>query len=231
MAEAAAAGTREATVIGRTTRIRGRITGKVDLEILGHVDGEIAIDGDLTLDAQGLIGANVSARRMVVRGAVRGDLTGDEVVVLEDGARVVGDVRAPRIAIAPGALVRGYVQTGDIEASPARARAQQASAPRAAPSRAATPVVARPASVGPVVAKPAVVKPAAMPAPQPALKPAPKPATVKAPLAPVRSSVVSNGNNPRPTPSALAGATPKGPPDPVVPALKKGAKGAMKRKG
>src|ERR1700722_256033 len=101
------------SVIGRTTRIRGRVSGAVDLEVQGFVDGEIAVSGDVTVDAHGLVGASVHARRLVVRGAVKGDLTGEEAVVLEDGARVVGDVRAPRVTIAPGALVRGYVETGE----------------------------------------------------------------------------------------------------------------------
>lgn len=104
----------DVTVIGRGTRVRGRVSGAVSLEILGHVDGDVSVDGDVTVDAQGLVSANVSARRLVVRGAVKGDLTGEEAVLLEEGARVVGDVRAPRVAIAPGALVRCYVQTGEI---------------------------------------------------------------------------------------------------------------------
>lgn len=135
-----------ASVIGRTTRVRGRVTGAVDLHVEGFVDGEIAVSGDVTVDAHGLVGASVQGRRLVVRGAVKGDLLGEEAVVLEDGARVVGDVRAPRVAIAAGALVRGYVETGEGNGAPARAsRAESAAkAPQArvapppkAPSKAA----------------------------------------------------------------------------------------------
>jgi cytoskeletal protein CcmA (bactofilin family) len=189
----------EATVIGRGTQIRGRVSGQVDLEILGFIDGEVAVDGDVTVDADGLVGANVSARRVVVRGAIRGDLTGEEAVVLEDGARVVGDVRAPRIAIAPGALVRGYVQTGDGEGRP--------------------PAAARPAARAGGMPATKAASPAARPAPAPARPAHAAPAKAAAPAA--RGGV----------PSALAGAAPKhGPPPPVVPALKKGTKGAMKKK-
>jgi cytoskeletal protein CcmA (bactofilin family) len=194
----------EATVIGRGTQIRGRVSGQVDLEILGHIDGEVAVDGDVTVDAEGLVGANVSGRRLVVRGAVKGDLTGEDAVVLEDGARVVGDVRAPRIAIAPGALVRGYVQTGDA-GGPA--------------DRGARPAAAR-------VAAPAPSR--AVKSPAPVARPAPAAARTAAPAAtpaPSRAAAM---------PSALSGAAPAakhGPPPPVVPALKKGVKGAMKKKG
>jgi len=127
------------SIIGRTTRVRGRVTGAVDLLVLGFVDGEIAVSGDVTVDAHGLVGASVQGRRLVVRGAVKGDLLGEEAVVLEDGARVVGDVRAPRVAIAAGALVRGYVETGEGGGAPARASRSEAAARPAAQARVAPP--------------------------------------------------------------------------------------------
>jgi cytoskeletal protein CcmA (bactofilin family) len=140
------------SIIGKTTRIRGRVTGAVDLEVQGLVDGEIAVDGDVTIDVHGMVGAGVRGRRLVVRGAVKGDLLGDEAVVLEDGARVVGDVKAPRVAIATGALVRGFVETGEGgAAAPKGARTHAAGRPVAAPARSA-PVAAKPAAA-PVAAK------------------------------------------------------------------------------
>jgi cytoskeletal protein CcmA (bactofilin family) len=133
------------SVIGRSTRVRGRVTGAADLEVSGFVDGEIVVGGDVTVDAHGMVSAGVRGRRLVVRGAVKGDLIGEEAVLLEDGARVVGDIRAPRVAIAPGALVRGFVETGaSSDAPPRAARAQQAArvvtpAPKFAPATAAPP--------------------------------------------------------------------------------------------
>jgi cytoskeletal protein CcmA (bactofilin family) len=144
------------SVIGRTTRVRGRITGEVDLEVQGFVDGEIAVGGDVTIDAQGMVGGGVRARRLVVRGAVKGDLHGEEAIALEDGARVVGDVRAPRVAIAPGALVRGFVETGEANGAPAKAsRAQPAARPAAAPARVAPPAAKVHAAPAPAASKPA----------------------------------------------------------------------------
>ena len=83
------------SVIGRSTRIHGRVTGVGDVEVQGFVEGEVAVSGDVTVDAHGMVGAGVRGRRLVVRGAVKGDLVGEEAVLLEEGARVVGDIRAP----------------------------------------------------------------------------------------------------------------------------------------
>jgi cytoskeletal protein CcmA (bactofilin family) len=132
----------DVAVLGRSTHVRGRITGAASVEIAGRVDGEVDVTGDVVIETSGLIGANVSGRRVVVRGAVKGDLNGAESVTLEDGAKVVGDVRAPRIAISQGALLRGFVQTSNGGTAP-RAKAHTASAARPAipAARVSTPKV------------------------------------------------------------------------------------------
>jgi cytoskeletal protein CcmA (bactofilin family) len=88
------------------------VTGTHDIDVRGHLEGELATSGDVRVDTTATIAAPIRARRIVVRGAVKGTLTGDEAVALEEGARVVGDVQSPRVAIAPGGLLRGHVETG-----------------------------------------------------------------------------------------------------------------------
>jgi cytoskeletal protein CcmA (bactofilin family) len=203
----------ETTVIGRGTIVRARVFGTGDLEVQGRVEGEIATEGEVIVAAEGLVGASVTARRIVVRGAVRGDLVAEEGVHLEDGARVVGDVRSSRVSIAPGALLRGYVQTGAAGAArPARAATV---AVKAAPKPAAR-AVAAPAPKATPKPAPKVAAAAPKAAPKPAARPAPPPPR-SAPAAAKKA------------PLALAGARPKAPP-PVVPVLKKGAKGSLKKK-
>ncbi len=190
------------SVIGRTTRVHGRVTGAVDLEIQGFVEGEVAVGGDVTIDAHGMVGAGVRGRRLVVRGAVKGDLVGEEAVLLEDGARVVGDIRAPRVTIVPGAFVRGFVQTGEPGEAPSRAARPQVAA-RLAPPPAPKTVPA------------AVTRAAAAPPPMPAPS---KPAKAE-----VAHSVATVG-------SSTANSAPRRPPPPVVPALKKAKGQIAKRK-
>jgi hypothetical protein len=63
----------------------------------------------------------VSGVHVTLAGAVQGDVQGSEAVLVERGARVVGDLIAPRIGIAGGALVRGQVRTeGEAGLPPAR---------------------------------------------------------------------------------------------------------------
>jgi cytoskeletal protein CcmA (bactofilin family) len=186
----------DVTVIGRGANVVGTVSGAVDLTVHGRIEGAVAVDGDVTIEADGLVAASVSGHHVVVRGAVKGDVTGEEAIRLEEGARVAGDLRAPRIAITRGALVRGYVQTGGAAGAGESAGRTQARA--AAPVRRAPP-------------------------PSPSR-------TAPAPAAPSESNAAARH---APTPTLLAGGTPaapKGPPPPVVPALRKGAKGTLKKR-
>jgi cytoskeletal protein CcmA (bactofilin family) len=119
--------------------VTGRITGDGNLDIRGRVEGEVDIRGDLTLT--GMAKASLSGVRVTISGAVVGDITASEAIVLEESARVVGNLRAPRIAVALGAQIRGELDMGAIEGERSSARA--VSAPRAArgPITPAKPVV------------------------------------------------------------------------------------------
>lgn len=133
--------TNHSTVIGRETRIKGRVTGTHDIEVLGHVEGEVAVQGDVRVDAHATIAAPVSGKRITVRGAIKGDISADEAIALEEGARVVGDLRAPRIAIAQGGLLKGYVDTfnKDGKRPPAASSARHHAPAKPAPKHVAKP--------------------------------------------------------------------------------------------
>jgi cytoskeletal protein CcmA (bactofilin family) len=132
--------------IGRGTTIRGSIRGEGDLEIQGRVEGSVVVTGELVIGEGALIKSDVSGRRVVVRGAISGNVTANESVVLEAGARVVGDLGAPQIGIRPGALVRGNVSTGGGAPTASRARATSRATPAARASAHATAAVASSAS-------------------------------------------------------------------------------------
>ena len=124
----------DVTMVGSGIFLRGSIRGEGDLEIRGRVEGDIEIVGEVIIADGALIKADVTARRITVRGAVLGNLTGEDGVRLEGGARVVGDVRGASIGISDGALLRGNVQTGQGEER-ARPRATQARAVAKPPAR------------------------------------------------------------------------------------------------
>ena len=133
----------DVTVIGQGIFLRGSIKGDGDVEIRGRIEGDVEVAGEVTIGEGALVKADVTARRITVRGAVAGNLTGEDGVRLEEGARVVGDLRGAGIGIAEGALLRGNVQTGtggETQQRRARPQTTAARAPaRVEPARKAPP--------------------------------------------------------------------------------------------
>lgn len=209
----------DVSIIGQSARVHGRVVGTADVEVLGFVDGEVAVTGSVTVGVRGMVGAGIKGRRIVVRGSVRGDLVGSEAVLVEEGARVVGDVRAPSVAIAPGALVRGFVQAGEPDTTPATRTTETT---RAVPaSSVAARAVAKPPVAAPVAAAPRAVAAVHHPPPQ-ARVTTPVRAPVTRAAAQAHPPAVA-ANPPAPHPA------PRQPPPPVVPAFKK-ARGQMVKK-
>jgi cytoskeletal protein CcmA (bactofilin family) len=208
------------STLGRGTIIRGSVRGDGDLDIHGRVEGSVDVAGDLLIAETALIKSDVSGRRVVVRGAVAGNVSGTESLVLEAGAKVVGDLSAPSIGIRPGALVRGNVST-DSATSPRRGSSTQPGTER--------PVaVRRPA----VAAQSSSVRGSATTARAPtASAPAARPAATTS--ANASASAPSRAAAPAPSSRAAVPAAAEKPaaPPPVVPTLKKGAKAQLRKKG
>jgi cytoskeletal protein CcmA (bactofilin family) len=223
-----------ASTIGRGTVVRGSVHGEGDLEILGRVEGSVAVSGDLSIGESAHVKSDVSGRRVTVQGAVSGNVSATEAIVLLAGARVVGDLGAPQIGIRPGALVRGMVSTGVPAASGAgvvtTATVARARPPVAAPARAVAPQ--RPAPARPA-------SPAARPAPRPIPVPiqaspraeAPTMTSARVEAAPEGREIADDEADSSEQAGELTQTAHGGPPPPVVPQIRKGAKASLRRKG
>jgi cytoskeletal protein CcmA (bactofilin family) len=153
------------TVIGPEIRVLGRVTGEEDLHVQGRIDGAIALTETLYVAAGGIVAAEVDALNVVVSGVLVGNVTARDCVTLHAGAKLVGDITAPRLIIADGAAFKGSVHMGgeSDEANAARSAVRSRPAP---PRRVATP---ERAPLPPRRATPVRVEPprASKPAPPP----------------------------------------------------------------
>ena len=100
----------------------GRIRGQGDLIIAGEVDGPIEIDGQLTIEATGVVRGDVRARSIAIAGQVEGNAHAIELIRLEPGAKMIGDARAERVSAGTGALLRGRIRTSTERAQNERMR-------------------------------------------------------------------------------------------------------------
>ena len=96
--------------IGQGVVVEGRITSAQDLRIDGKVDGTIEVgDHGLIIGASAEVKANLVARSMTISGTITGNITASERVDLNATGSVKGDITAPRLVMADGAVVTGKV--------------------------------------------------------------------------------------------------------------------------
>lgn len=96
-------------VIGRSTRVRGRVDGDGDLRVEGELEGDVALRGDLTVEDGGRLTSRVDAQEVTVRGAIEGDVRARSVHV-EAGGRIRGDITSDAITIEEGAEIAGRLE-------------------------------------------------------------------------------------------------------------------------
>jgi cytoskeletal protein CcmA (bactofilin family) len=97
------------TTIGSSIVVDGEISGEEPLTILGTVKGKIAVAQNLMVEHGATVEANVEATALTISGRVTGNVMARERVELRADAKMVGDVKAPRIIIADGASFKGNV--------------------------------------------------------------------------------------------------------------------------
>ena len=96
--------------IGKSIQLKGDVSSKEDLNIDGVVEGRIELEGvDLRVGQTGTVRADVSARTILIEGALQGNLKASEKVEIRKTGSLVGDIVTVGISIQEGAMFRGSV--------------------------------------------------------------------------------------------------------------------------
>jgi cytoskeletal protein CcmA (bactofilin family) len=104
-------GVEDVANIGKSISIKGDLTGNEDIVIEGTVEGKVDLpNNQLTVGANGTVRAEINAKGVVVIGRVSGNVHGTERVEVQATGVVEGDVVAPKLGIAEGAVVNGSIK-------------------------------------------------------------------------------------------------------------------------
>lgn len=124
------------STIGKSIVIKGEIAASDPLYVYGCVDGSISAPGQrVTIGKEGTVRADISAREVVIIGAVCGNLNGGHRVEIRGDGSLTGDVTADRICIEEGAVLKGVIdirkpdEKDKAETNPVLERGQAASEP------------------------------------------------------------------------------------------------------
>jgi cytoskeletal protein CcmA (bactofilin family) len=103
------------TLVGPNAYFRGEIQSDGGVRIDGIFEGDIDITGNLVIGEGAKIVAEIKANNISISGAVKGNINGNRVEILETG-RVWGDLTINSLLLNEGAYLRGQTTMhGDIE--------------------------------------------------------------------------------------------------------------------
>jgi cytoskeletal protein CcmA (bactofilin family) len=105
-------------LIGKAIRIKGELHGEEDLIIEGKVEGTISLKKNhLILERSAVITAHVEVQNVTIKGQMNGNTSASDKVEITADAKIVGDIRAPRLVMAEGAKFKGSVEM-DVKLPP-----------------------------------------------------------------------------------------------------------------
>jgi cytoskeletal protein CcmA (bactofilin family) len=104
---ASAAGT---THIAPGAKVTGQVNGTSELVIDGELEGQVQLESNVTVGAEGRVKGDITARSVRIGGRVVGNVQGHEKVEILPTGRLEGDVAAPRVVLAEGAFFKGKVE-------------------------------------------------------------------------------------------------------------------------
>jgi cytoskeletal protein CcmA (bactofilin family) len=118
-----------ATAMPRALSVVGDVAAAEDLHVEGAVAGSIDMPGfALTIAAGARVDARILARDVTILGHFSGRITATEIIDVRDGARVSGEIVAPKVALAEGAEIQARVETRRVDAAVHVARYRMARA-------------------------------------------------------------------------------------------------------
>jgi cytoskeletal protein CcmA (bactofilin family) len=93
--------------LGKSVVIKGELSASEDLTLYGQMEGRVTLpDHTLTIGPAADIKAAISAKVVVIMGAVTGNVAAGEKVEIRATGSVTGDLASPRLVVAEGGHLR-----------------------------------------------------------------------------------------------------------------------------
>jgi cytoskeletal protein CcmA (bactofilin family) len=97
-------------IIGKNITIRGNLSGAENLVVEGRIEGTLKLSNHLTVEGSGIVQADLDVEDVTVNGAIVGDINASRSISINAEAKVIGNIRAPRVIIEDGARFKGQVE-------------------------------------------------------------------------------------------------------------------------
>ena len=100
----------DTSFFGAKLSIKGKVTGSGNLIVMGRLEGEVNLAGEIVVAAPAVLNGEIRAVTLAVSGNVTGTLTAGEKIHLEKSAVVSGRMNTPRLSVVDGAMFNGEIE-------------------------------------------------------------------------------------------------------------------------
>jgi cytoskeletal protein CcmA (bactofilin family) len=100
------------SIITADINITGKIDGTGHVRIAGRFEGDVHIQGDLTIDAGAKLHGGVKANSVTIGGEIEGNIENAANVEILATGILNGDLKAGTLSVASGSRMRGRVEFG-----------------------------------------------------------------------------------------------------------------------
>jgi len=100
------------SLISAGLTIEGKIQGSGHVRIAGHFNGDVHVEGNLTIEQGAKVTGQVRANTVVVGGELEGNIDAASRVELLETGILSGDLKAASLTVAAGSRMRGRVEFG-----------------------------------------------------------------------------------------------------------------------
>lgn len=98
------------TLIEKSLRIKGTITGNDPVTVLGNFEGNCDLNSNLEVGETAFVKGQFNAENVVIRGKVEGEVTAAAKAHLDTTARVAGRMQAQKLSVSEGAVFDGELK-------------------------------------------------------------------------------------------------------------------------
>ncbi len=98
------------------TSITGDVKTIGDIRVDGKLAGSIECKNKLVVGVQGDVEGEITCKNADISGAIKANMNVEEMVTLKSTSKFIGDIKANKLAVEPGAIFSGKCEiTGGID--------------------------------------------------------------------------------------------------------------------
>jgi len=98
-----------ATTIGKDLVFEGNVTGKGSIRVEGEFIGKLEVKNEVIIGKGGVVKGNIQAEIVTVEGQLTGNVTARQKININVTGTMIGDIIAPRVVVASGAVYKGRI--------------------------------------------------------------------------------------------------------------------------